>query len=219
MSKSKFLIIALLPVFLSGCGGGSDKQETQSVESVSSQTEAAPPNAPLQTIDVAGTTTLDVSTWQSFIAALAPAFISGDDKAIAAVAYPNEEMMKAHILRHYGAADAKAEIDLMDVKMPMDLAKVLASIQTARGAAIEAGADFSEAVFDSSERISGLSIGGMKVNTLGMNLKSGEKIYSFELKECRDILGRWVTMGEARFAGVKGGAAEVQEDGTLDLGL
>ncbi|MEM9137476.1 MAG: hypothetical protein AAGB01_09030 [Cyanobacteria bacterium P01_F01_bin.42] len=134
------------------------------------------------------------------------------------MAYPNTDMMKAFILQHYGAANAQAEIELLDTKMPINLNKVLNSIMAARKAAADAGADFSNATFESSERVSGLSIGGMKVNTLGMNIKSGDKVYTFEFGECRDILNRWVTMGEAKFMGVSSGAA-VQEDGSLDLGL
>ncbi|MGF1454591.1 MAG: hypothetical protein ACFB6R_04360 [Alphaproteobacteria bacterium] len=170
-------------------------------------------------VAVAGTTTADVSTIDGYIEALAAAFIAGEDAAMAAVVFPNEDMMKAHILRHQGPANAEAAIRMLDMTMPADLNRVLSSLKSARQEAVASGFDASDATFHSAKKISGLSIGGMKVNTLGMNIQSGGRVYAFELSESRDILGRWVTMGQTSFAGVTGGTPVKKSDGSLDLDL
>ncbi len=170
-------------------------------------------------VSVAGTTAADVSTIDAYIEALAAAFISGEDSAMAAVVFPNKDMMKAHILRHNGPANAKAAIEMLDMTMPADLNRVLTSMKQARQEAINSGFDASTATFHSAKKISGLNIGGMKVNTLGMNIQSGGRVYAFELSESRDILGRWVTMGKTSFEGVTGAAPLEQSDGSLNLDL
>lgn len=170
-------------------------------------------------IDVVGATTADVSTFQGYVEALVPAFASGDDAAMAAVMFPNREMMEAFILRHYGAANAQAAIELLDTTMPADLNDVLTSAQQARQAAIDSGFDPENATFESAEMISGLSIGGMKMNTLGMNIRSGDRVFAFELSEARDILGRWVSVGDTEFVGVTGATPLQGEDGGLNLDL
>lgn len=215
MAHSKYSLFIALAAGLAACGGGgsSDDGASSGAPSKPSRNQSADP------ISVAGTTTADVSTYQAYVEALAGAFISGEDAAMAAVVFPNEEMMKAHILRHQGAANAQAAIEMLDTTMPMDLNRVLTSLKGARAAAVESGFDPGNATFSSAEMVSGMRIGGMKVNRLGMNIESGGRIYAFELWESRDILDRWVTMGKTTFTGVTGGAPAEQEDGSIDLDL
>ena len=168
----------------------------------------------LEPLDIAGSTTADVSTYQSYIAVLSEAFIGGDENAIAAVIFPNREMMTAHILKHYSPDNAKAAIELLDVSMKSDLSQVLSAVRKARQQAANSGLDYSSASFDSAQKLSGMSIGGMKMNELGMNIKSGDKVYAFTLPQSRDILGRWVTIGETEFSGVTSTATD-----ELDLEL
>ncbi len=170
-------------------------------------------------VAVAGTTQADVSTYEAYVEALAEAFISGEDAAMAAVVFPNQDMMKSFILNHQGPANAKAAIEMLDTTMPADLNEVLTSLKQARQAAMDSGFDPANAQFAQAKMVSGLRIGGMKVNTLGMNIESGGRIYAFELSESRDIQGRWVSMGKTKFTGVTAGAPVEQEDGSIDLGL
>ncbi|MDY6929731.1 MAG: hypothetical protein SWN10_21870 [Pseudomonadota bacterium] len=183
--------LLLLVLFVSGCN-----DSPVAADHKNSATKA------LEPVDVAGSTTADVSTYQNYIAALSEAFISGDENAIAAVIFPNREMMTAHILKHYSPNNAKAAIDMLDVSMKSDLSQVLSTVRSARQQAANSGLDYSSASLDSAKKLSGMSIGGMKMNTLGMNIKSGDKVYAFTLSQSRDILGRWVTMGKAEFSGV-----------------
>lgn len=216
-STGTCLLIALFSLFMFSACGQPDASN-DGTDASSGAREARVDDRPL--VSFAGTTEADVSTWQAFTKAMAEAFISGDERRMAAVAFPNKEMMTAHILQHYGAADAKAAIELLDTTMPMELQTVVAGLQAVRNAAIAAGADFSNAAFAEGIMVSGLRIGGMKVNTLGMDIRAGDRIYAFELASCRDILGRWVTTGQAKFKGVTGGSPIApQADGSLDLGL
>jgi len=211
--SAKLLLSALMAtaLMLTACG-----------ESGNSATETggnSRKGAPANPVEVAGTTQADVSTFEAYVEALSDAFISGDDASMAAVVVPNRDMMQAHILQHNGPANAQAAIEMLDTTMPADLSRVLGSLKSARQAAIESGFDPSDASFDSAQMVSGLRIGGMKVNTLGMNLKSGDRVFAFELKESRDILGRWVTMGNTSFEGVTSAKPLENDDGSLDLDL